>query len=295
MRQWRVGTVSMGLSLIMLGIFLFLSLLNGYEVFQTFLAWWPLILIVLGLEITVYTLLPKNKEALLKYDFISIFFVGIIGTVGIAMTVLTSTGIIEGIQHTLTAERTTITVERADIFLDNNVKRIVLKTDNRDVTIEGSTSQNVSVFGTYGTSVAKGEKEEQLALDDYLIQQKSGDTLYLFLKDPRETGGLFASYSSLKLTVVVPSNVSLEVEGSYNSVSINPGILQNDWIVKGVRDVNIMLNKENDVEVTSSASNMNGNVEWEIDQWENGFFKIGEGTYSLQLLNASHVKVNMLK
>ncbi len=84
MRTWRVGTFSMGLSIIALGCFLLFSVIKGTEVLDSLTAWWPVLLIILGVEILLYLLFSKKEQSFIKYDIFSIFFIGVLGSVGIA-------------------------------------------------------------------------------------------------------------------------------------------------------------------------------------------------------------------
>ena len=79
MRTWRVGTISMGLTLILLGIFLVLSQLLNWKPAYAMTGWWPIIFIVLGIEILIYLFLAKQENPAVKYDVFSIFFVGFLG------------------------------------------------------------------------------------------------------------------------------------------------------------------------------------------------------------------------
>ena len=92
MRTWRVGTFSMGASLVFLGLILFFSRFLDLNLVQVMTSWWPLLLVVLGIEILLYLILSRQEKPLLKYDFLSIFFVGLIGTVDIAFALLSATG-----------------------------------------------------------------------------------------------------------------------------------------------------------------------------------------------------------
>lgn len=75
MRTWRVGTISMGLSLILLGGIIFYStMVEQISAYQLLLSWWPVILIVLGVEMLIYFALNKKEEGRIKYDFLSVFF-----------------------------------------------------------------------------------------------------------------------------------------------------------------------------------------------------------------------------
>lgn len=77
MRTWRVGTFSMGLSIISLGCFLLFSVIQGTKVLDSLTAWWPVLLIILGVEILLYLLFSKKEQSFIKYDIFSIFFIGV--------------------------------------------------------------------------------------------------------------------------------------------------------------------------------------------------------------------------
>jgi hypothetical protein len=302
-RKWRVGTVSMGLSLILLGFFLFFALLNGNDVFQTFFAWWPLILIVLGLEITIYSFLPKKENSFLKYDFLSIFFVGFIGTFGIGMTVLTSTGIIDEMKEKIAAEHVSIDVEKAHYTVDSNIKRIVLKTNNQNLNIEGTDGNLISLFGTYETSIIPKDQNQELKKNDYVLTEQVGDTMFVYLKKPPENRGPFGSYSNLDLTITFPNSIALEVDGQHSSISMNPGNLQSNWVVKHASNINVSVNKKSNIQVSIHASRIDGNIIEEqknknLSDYEKKHqdkFIVGNGTYHLQLLDASHVQLDVIE
>lgn len=70
MRTWRVGTFSMGLSIIALGCFLLFSVIKGTEVLDSLTAWWPVLLIILGAEVLLYLLFSKKSNLLLNMIFL---------------------------------------------------------------------------------------------------------------------------------------------------------------------------------------------------------------------------------
>lgn len=107
MRRWRVGTISMGISIISLGCFLLFSIISGMQVFDSFTAWWPLIFIVLGIEILLYVSFSKQEHPIIKYDIFSIFFIGVLGTIGIALYLLLSTGLLEEIRYSISTNEQT--------------------------------------------------------------------------------------------------------------------------------------------------------------------------------------------
>ena len=60
---------------------------KGIQVLDTLTAWWPVLLIILGAEVLLYLLFSKKEQSFIKYDIFSIFFIGVLGSVGIAFTV----------------------------------------------------------------------------------------------------------------------------------------------------------------------------------------------------------------
>jgi heme/copper-type cytochrome/quinol oxidase subunit 4 len=75
MRKWRVGTFSMGLLLVAVGFLLLISEFAGWNGVGVIIRWWPVILIVLGLEILIYLSLSREEQPRVKFDGFSIFIV----------------------------------------------------------------------------------------------------------------------------------------------------------------------------------------------------------------------------
>jgi len=63
----RVGTFTTGLVLVMFGVMFLLRLINPSIDYLKIASLWPLVLILLGIEIIVAYLI--NKEEIMKYDF----------------------------------------------------------------------------------------------------------------------------------------------------------------------------------------------------------------------------------
>lgn len=88
MRRWRVGTFSMGILLILLGVLLLLGELRGIPSVELIFTWWPVILITLGLEVLAHVYFSREEEPKVKYDGFSIFIILLI-----IMTTLTVYGV----------------------------------------------------------------------------------------------------------------------------------------------------------------------------------------------------------
>lgn len=70
--MYRVGTVSMGIMLVLTGIIMFVSQWTGLEFIRYIFKLWPITLVVMGVEILYYSHKIKDGDEKLKYDFWSI-------------------------------------------------------------------------------------------------------------------------------------------------------------------------------------------------------------------------------
>jgi hypothetical protein len=313
MRTWRVGTISMGIALLFLGIILLLSQILNWDSAYLLASWWPALLIIVGGEILAYLFFSRQEQPYLKYDFLSILLVGLIGTVGIGFTVLQVTGILGQVTTFVQAEVKTIDLPAYNQKVDNEIKRIVVVTGNHPLTIESSTNNELSIFGTYRTPYTKPAPLIQ-DTGDYLFTKIKDDTLYITFKGMPERNELFYSQSStLQATLVVPSSTSLEVSSDYNQITLKPRMLQMPWNVTGTVDITIQLSKSDDLTVYAenverflgvqsrwqfTEETASGQSNQEIHEHsaeglirKSATLQLGTGKYPITISNASSVNV----
>ena len=70
MRQRRIGTITLGVSLVLFGILFMIRIFGGVLNYTLIFHLWPLILVALGLEILYYSCLEPEKAG--AYDFAAI-------------------------------------------------------------------------------------------------------------------------------------------------------------------------------------------------------------------------------
>lgn len=104
MRQRRVGTVSMGVLLIMLGGLLLYAQISLIPAMEIVIKWWPIILFLLGAEVLIYTALSKQDSPKVKYDLFSIFIILLIVLTGVGMYGLTEAGVIPRLNRIVVAQ-----------------------------------------------------------------------------------------------------------------------------------------------------------------------------------------------
>lgn len=301
MRTWRVGTFSMGGSLIFLGLFLFLSRFLGFDIVHVMSAWWPILLIVLGIEILLYLFMSRQEKPILKYDFVSILFVGLLGMVGILFATLNATGIMGKVEEVVAREERSLEIPEFSYQIDDSIKRVVLRTVGYQTTIEATDEKEVSMFGTYRTQTTK--KENLLSSsDEYVYANKKGDTLYINVKTlPNETGP-FYSYQEIASTILIPKGVELEVISNGSNITLNPRELENDWSINGASSMDVKVAETSNLNIAAvGVDAVNGaDGAWEVTEKgdQNGVNRVdavyqsGEGKYHITISNTNEVSLN---
>ncbi|MGG1678958.1 LiaF transmembrane domain-containing protein [Neobacillus sp. NRS-1170] len=304
MRTWRVGTFSMGTSLVFLGIFLFLSKFLGLNLIQVMTGWWPILLIVLGIEILLYLFLSRQEQPVLRYDFLSIFFVGLIGTVGIVFAIMSSTGLMGKVEEVMAREERSFELPAFSYKVDDSIKRVVVRTVGSDMTVEATDAKEVSMFGTYRVQTA-GKAKLLKSADDIIAANQKGDTLYLNLKGMPNQVGPFDSPGIVAGTILVPNDVKLEVLGNGDSLTLKPRNLANDWSIASTSSVVVDVPENSNLKVgVVGAQELRGKeTEWKIEEKKesnvpedtlekNAFYQTGEGKYHINIADAYSVNLN---
>lgn len=266
MRTWRVGTFSMGLSLVFLGVFLLFTQLFDWQIVTVLKVWWPIILVILGIEILLYLFSSKQEKPYLSFDLFSIIIVGIIGTAGIAMVFLQSSGIMDIIEQGLKREEVTSDLPEFNYTMKDDIKRIVIESDNQQnpITIEGTNDDVLSLFGTY--RAVQSKKKEVLKPEDYLLVSQKGDTLFIRLKQlPYRVSEFYTDYASINTTILIPTSKKLDIIDLQNDITLKPRDLKNNWTINNVPQIDLILDETKNVKVSVDDTIINN---WEQEEWE---------------------------
>ncbi len=292
MRTWRVGSFSMGALLIFLGILLVLSQQLGMKASTIFLAWWPIILIVLGIEILIYIYFVKKENSFIKYDFLSIIFVSFIGMIAIAMTILMSTGLFDKVHAWTILERTVGDLPEYDITLDENIDRIVISAGNQPLSIEDTASNGIHIFGIYHAQTINDHRVVESA-NDYVSVTEKGNSLYMTFKDVYSLSEPFQEEVQVAPTILIPSHVAVEINGSHYPIQLNAKNIQNDWLVKNAYQMNLYVHQNQNLTVQAkNVSNINNaDIVDEENVTENQSFKFGDGKHQLSIVATENLTI----
>ncbi|MEC0205668.1 hypothetical protein P4H39_23955 [Paenibacillus lautus] len=205
-RPWRVGTLSMGLSLLVLGLLVLSSAWKGAEVYSSAARWWPIVLVLLGAEIVCYTLIFRRGGSV-KYDLFSILLIGFLTFCCIGMGALDATGLLDQIRRETMSVQQTIPLPDQKITIPDGVKKVIVQGSyNHNIQQDASSSDEMLIFGSLRTEDIKMWSTTELPS---MIQIKeSGNILYVQLNDPPRNA-FRGSFSQLDVTLSVPSAVKV--------------------------------------------------------------------------------------
>ncbi|GAA0498068.1 hypothetical protein GCM10008986_26400 [Salinibacillus aidingensis] len=206
MRQWRIGTFSMGLLLILLGVTLLVANFGNPDIVQVAIAWWPIILVIIGLEILLYLFSSKEKTPFLKFDFLSIVFIGFIGFAGAGFYLAASLGITEEMEAAVHQEVDAGALPMIEEEVPDHIEKIVIFTDAAQPEILTHNNQNLVIFGTYETTMSNVTMEP----NDIAQVVEVGNTLYVqFFQGDYQTG-LIDKRNRIQPKLSVPETVDIE-------------------------------------------------------------------------------------
>lgn len=223
MRQWRVGTLTMGILLVALGVVMIVARVNGISAIEHIINWWPVILVMLGLEILVFSLLPNQDQTRIKFDGFSIFMVIMIVIISVGTYGVTS--LIRNISN-------------FDIFHDAVQHSKYQTTFNKSISVNAKGKDKVIINNSFGkVQVAKGtgdnieiqanivihNNDEQYAkeISDSLIDiSESGDISIASKREEYMNDRARVQNISVNYSIKVPENLSVEIENKFGSVNV---------------------------------------------------------------------------
>ncbi|MBS4220571.1 hypothetical protein KHA96_19925 [Bacillus sp. FJAT-49711] len=298
MRTWRVGSFSMGGALVFLGVFLLLQQVLDWDPAIALLSWWPVLFIILGIEILVYLALFNKENSRVKYDFISIIFIGFIGTLGLGVALLQTVGLLDAANQYVSAEVKTMDLPKYEETMLDGITRVQVDAGQYPVTIESTPSKKMTMFGTYKGDVGKdGFPVKEIS--DYALVEKQGDTIYIRFKEiPYKRYSRYIGF--VETTLLIPENINLEVSGKGNSLALKPRNMQSDWNVLDSGYLDIIMSKDTNVTLEVQDSGNLDDSKWENikkmkneyeDRIKSASQTFGTGKYSIVVKNADGVNI----
>jgi|LSQX01.2.fsa_nt_gb hypothetical protein len=224
MRQWRVGTFSMGIILIALGAVMLVSQLKGVSAFAMILRWWPVILIMLGVEILIYILLSRQEQPKVKFDvfsilivvFIMIFSIGAYSISGAISMFNGGSVFFEGFniykyQSRFKKEYTIETKGRDKLTVVNSYGNVeVIKGDSENIEVEAN------------ITIRNNDEEYAAQISDSIVDITGTDSIKISTKSAQYMNDRNkANNISVNYFIKVPEKMNVKIDNKFADVSID--------------------------------------------------------------------------
>ena len=289
MKIKRVGTISMGVMLIAFGVILFLSLINKFSALNMVLKMWPVILILIGLEVLWYRYASKDEGVVIKYDLFSIFLIFIILILNIGIFAVNESGLFHRLESMFLSAFYNMDMPIDEYIVDESINKIIID-DTSNLVIRAASDNKISGIGKLNVYASSKEEADELAGLNNIKYEKSGNVLYVYMVNNVKNN---YSYSNIgNLEIFLPENIDVEVVNCYNLDLIHSGF-NNKWLFDGVNNINIRLDKISNVTVKAfveSLDYLSGNIKWSFDNF--GEYVNGDGANVINILNGSSVIIN---
>lgn len=294
MRQWRVGTISLGVILLGCGGTLLAWLLSGQATPVLYLRWWPLILIVLALEILASTLQRDDETPRFRYDGASILLIAIIALGSFGLSMLNGFGLMERIASEFTGSTQYLAIDPQQIAVPDGVRQLVIVTHNSETRVVAADTPSCTVQGElrgYGNSTAWADAVKPIRP----IARVVGDMLWLELPDAQGIRLSGQQVHQSQYEVIVPQNMLVEIDcRDYARLELRPRQVHQDWMIKGDQAaVTITAASTDTLRVQASErdpSQLSGNVTW-LDGDKMSTALVGSGKATISVFSHGPVAV----
>ncbi|MGM9973826.1 MAG: hypothetical protein ACI33K_07300 [Clostridiaceae bacterium] len=271
MKQWKVGTISLGILLISLGIAWIYSSVTGVDLLNSIFKWWPIVLILLGTEILIFSLIPSNENRRIKVDPLSIIIIILIvlflGGAQIITKGINYFGSWDGFDgghfiefldnknvNNYSFSESFLAAEVQAIAIDGAVGNVeVLKGNGENITLE------VKVY--YGDRNRKNDVSEEELRNTVLIEKNS--TLEISTKKQGFLDDL--RVKSIDYVITVPQALDIDIENNIGETKVSgiEGRLEitsniGDVVVDGIKGEVTITNNLGDTKAYNIQGNFKG-------------------------------------
>ena len=265
----RIGSFSSAIGLIFLGVWMIINI-NDSTLAKEIIKWWPLLIVILGIEILVHSASNhENKRLKLSGLFIPILIVFIIINSSNGFNVNLDNGLNIKLGNIFSKDNFNINFNgnwksiESSRTLEAFGNTLTFNTDNGDIKIEKSKDQNIHIDATIYVNKSKDLKQYDIPA------AANSDGYSVVIND---------SYiKSVKATIYIPEGYNVNIDGN------NLQIKSSDSIVKS--KINIKMDNGNvdlrgDIE-TSDIQLNNGKVYLKNKLCKDIHIELDNGTASL--------------
>lgn len=270
MRQWRVGTLTLGSMLLIMGAGLLYAHINQLAVVKLIFTWWPVLFILLGAEVLVSQVVVRNNQAVLKYDFVAMFLLFLLVAGGMTLQAMNETGLSEQIKQEVASRSLSMNTETQEYTVEPGVKHIVIEAPSKITGLNVRTTAEPLIMAS-GKAWLNVDSEttarEMLKNCLKLNHRQAGDTLFISF-DTLSSEGLGYNLYINSLALVLPEDVEVELScGAADAVIVASD--KSNWLINSDGEVNLDIPAASNLEVkarVNDGAGPGGNVAWKTDK-----------------------------
>jgi hypothetical protein len=186
MKTYRVGTLSIGILFIFLGIGMLTNQFYDGSIVNVVFDWWPILLILLGTEILLYLWRRKAnaEEPKLSYDLASIFIIFVFGMASIGLYTVQETGVLKVIQTNLQMKNYDIQTSPQVIEDVRGISTIKVIGNPMNLNLLSTEETKVTMYGSWSNIYAENKEKAHQLTSALLETERSGDTLFITINKP---------------------------------------------------------------------------------------------------------------
>jgi len=211
MKNWKVGSLTAGVLLIVIGILYFLQNFISLPYTKLLLNAWPIACILLGVEILVFHLI--RKEDSLRFSWFSIILLICIMFASIAFNF----GHIAIKQLGINLKSTTVDINEEQ-NISNEINEIIIDAPDGKVNVLGTNSHALKVNGSMRIPT-DNKKDPNGQLEDYFSIKKLGNKLYVKCEEEKYSFITFHD-SEAKLNIELPKDISTKINVDNGSIDL---------------------------------------------------------------------------
>jgi hypothetical protein len=294
----------MGLVLVASGIILLLAQFQGISALSLALKWWPVIFILLGIEVLWHVYSSKEENPKVKYDVFSIMMIFFIVFCGLGVWGLTEVGIMPRLTRMASAQRYQLKTPREEIKLENSVKKIVIEAPRCGLKVRDGGGNSILGMATADITADNRQTAEDFLAGETIASRRVGDIIYLSFNLPLSGGEFGYQARIIDYDLILPGDREVEINGSY-PLQVYADRLQNNWLIDGA-DTEIRVSENADLKIEGLMEDQDcfsGNVDWKITEppadlggpyKTRGELVLGSGRYKLNVINSHRLTVNKI-
>lgn len=265
MRTWRVGTISCGLFLIGIGVMLVGMQFDTLWIDQ-FVKWWPLMLILLGLEVIAGAVVHRGSEERLKYDGISVGIILLFVLLGSGMKFINDVGLLQASRAWFTSEKFIMETSPETIEIGPEIHQLVIASPYAALDLICSKESAVQYTATIHVQAENQARAAEFVDGCISVHSQVVDEKMFIGFDQPLAGNPWQHVEDVdRLRLTVPEDVAIIVEGNNDRMKLVAEGISEHWDLNNMGNTEIRITPDNNCLIVAQVETEDcllGNVDW---------------------------------